>query len=52
MDANYAYFCLHKLNLLPSQFLNLSRQEKAFVIAAIDIKVANEKKEISRSRKK
>ncbi|MGE4214844.1 MAG: hypothetical protein AB7E42_08725 [Anaerotignaceae bacterium] len=43
---------MHKLKLLPSQFLGLSRREKAFVIAAIDIKVANEKKELARNKKK
>lgn len=39
-----AYYCLHNLNMLPSQFLSLDRYEKAFVIAAIDVKVEAEKK--------
>ncbi len=41
--------------MLPTQFVNMSRQEKAFVIAAIDIKVANDKeraKEAERKAKK
>lgn len=31
--------------MLPSEFLSLDRYERAFVIAAIDIKVEKEKKE-------
>ncbi|WP_185807758.1 hypothetical protein [Lysinibacillus telephonicus] len=35
---------LHKLRLLPSQYLNLPRLEKAFVIASIQVKIEAEKK--------
>lgn len=45
MEANYAYYALHKLHILPSVFLNMDEQEKAFVIAAIKIKIDNDKKE-------
>lgn len=45
MEAVYAYYCLHKLKMLPSQFLNLDRYEKAFVIASIDVRVEREKRE-------
>lgn len=31
--------------MLPSEFLSLDRYERAFIIAAIDIKVEKEKKE-------
>jgi hypothetical protein len=31
--------------MLPSQFLELDRRERAFVMASIDIKVDNDKKE-------
>ncbi len=41
--ANYAYYALHKLHILPSVFLELDEQEKAFIIAAIQIKVENDK---------
>jgi hypothetical protein len=30
--------------LTPSQFFNLDRQERAFIIAAIDVRVEREKK--------
>jgi len=35
---------------MPSQFLALSREEKAFVIASIDIKVEQEKKAKKKGR--
>ncbi|MBN1042512.1 hypothetical protein DVW07_10625 [Clostridium botulinum] len=51
-DSNYAFYCLHKLKILPTQFVNMSRQEKAFVIAAIDIKVANDKERAKEAERK
>lgn len=39
-----AYYCLHELHLIPSTFLNLPRRERAFIIAAIEIRVEREKK--------
>ena len=53
--ANYAYYCLHRLKMLPSQFLEMDDEEKAFVIAAIDIKAAEDRKrakEMERRRKR
>ncbi|MDE6916307.1 MAG: hypothetical protein K2P39_05860 [Lachnospiraceae bacterium] len=44
-EANFAYYALHKLHILPSVFEEMEEQEKAFVIAAIKIKVENDKKE-------
>lgn len=43
--ANYAYYALLKLHILPSVFLNMDAQEKAFVIASIKLKIENDKKE-------
>lgn len=51
-DANYAYYCLHKFRMLPSQFAALERREKAFIIAAIDLKIEADKKEQAKMRKK
>ena len=51
-DANYAHYCLHKLHMLPSTFINLDAYEKAFIIASIDIKVENEKKEQKKLQQK
>lgn len=49
-----AYYCLHKLHKWPHEFLGLDVQEQAFVIAAIEIKLKNDKKkaqELKRGRK-
>ncbi len=43
--AGYAHYCLHKLNILPSVFLALSRKERNFIIASIQIKTEKEKEE-------
>lgn len=51
-EANYAYYALHKLHILPSVFLEMEEQEKAFVIAAIKIKVENDKKEKKKAESK
>lgn len=49
-----AYYCLHKLHKWPHEFIELDVQEQAFVIAAIKIKLKNDKKkaqELKRGRK-
>nr|DAT41807.1 MAG TPA: hypothetical protein [Caudoviricetes sp.] len=38
-----------KLHILPSVFLEMDEQEKAFVIASIKIKLENDKKEKKRA---
>ena len=55
MEANIAYYCLHKLHKWPHEFLELSRYEKAYVLAAVKLKIENEKKEakkVQRQKKK
>ena len=55
MEANIAYYCLHKLKILPSQFLQLDINERAFIVAAIEIKIEEDKKQekqIRRPKKK
>lgn len=51
-EANYAYYALHKFRWAPSQFFALDPYEMAFVIAAIDIKVENDKKEAEKAKRK
>ena len=46
------YYCLHKFRWAPHVFLELSPQEQAFVIAAIDRKVEQERKEAAKIKKK
>lgn len=50
MEANIAYYCLHKLHKWPHEFLNLDRYEKAYVIAAVQMKLEKDKKEARRLR--
>jgi len=50
-EANYAYYALHKLRILPREFEEMDRREKAFIIASIDIKLENEKKEMKKVKR-
>ena len=47
---------MHKLHILPSVFVDLPTEEKAFIIAAINMKIDADKKKAkeieSKSRKK
>ena len=40
------------LHILPSQFVGLDPYEKAFVIASIDLRIENEKKQAKAAKKK
>lgn len=50
--ANYAYYCLHKLRITPRQFDEMDKYEKAFVIAAINIKAEADEKEQKKLKSK
>lgn len=52
MEANLAYYCLHKLHKWPHEFLELSRYEKAVVIAAVEMKLEHDKKEAQKAKMK
>ena len=47
-----AYYCLHKLHLLPSQFFQLERKERAFIIAAVQCRAEAEKKQEQQAQAK
>ncbi|MHD0316469.1 hypothetical protein [Fusobacterium sp. THCT1E2] len=47
-----AHYCLHKLRILPSQYLSLEAKEKAFVEASIILKIEKEAKEAKEIGKK
>ena len=51
-DAVFAHYCLQKLHRFPHEFLNLDFKEKAFVIASIQLRVDDEKKEAAKIKKK
>lgn len=45
MESAVAYYALHKFHWTPSQVCELSRQELAFVYAAIEKKQENDKEQ-------
>lgn len=52
LEANIAYYCLHKLHKWPHEFLELPRNERAVVIAAVQMKLKNDRKEAAGARRK
>ncbi|WP_172798777.1 hypothetical protein [Paenibacillus sp. FJAT-26967] len=42
-EANYAYYALHELHILPHDLTAMSVREKAAIFAMIDYKVSKEK---------
>ena len=38
-EYNYAYYCLHKLKIRPSEFAEMDIYEKGFIMACIDLKI-------------
>ena len=50
-EAAYAHYCLQKFHWLPSFFAELDRNEKAFVIASIDLRVEEEKRKAKEIQK-
>lgn len=47
----YAHYALHKLKILPSTLVKMSRQEKAFIYASIDIYAEDSKREMNKIKK-
>lgn len=47
-----AYYCLHKFHKWPHEFVELSRYEKAVVIAAVQKKQKHDEKEARKIRRK
>lgn len=52
MEANVAYYCLHKLHKWPHEYLELEVQEQAYVVAAVEMKLENDKKEAKKAKRK
>ncbi len=49
--AHYAYCCLLEFNITPLAFLEMDFNEKAFLIASLQIKSENEKKQMAKSKR-
>lgn len=47
-----AYYCLHKFHWSPSKFISLPKEEKAFVAAAIGLKIKQEDDEMKKMKSK
>ena len=43
-EATIAFYCLHEFHKFPHEFFDLPRKERAFVIAAINRKIEDDKK--------
>lgn len=48
MESVYAHYALQELHILPSVFLNMGREEKAFVIASIKQRSEDNEKETNK----
>ncbi|MDE7297196.1 MAG: hypothetical protein K2N94_00010 [Lachnospiraceae bacterium] len=51
-EANFAYYALLKLHILPSVFFGMDEQEKAFVVAAIKVKIRNDREREREAKRK
>lgn len=51
-EANYAYAALLKLHILPSVFLQMDENEKAFVIASLRLKAEHDKAAAKKAKNK
>lgn len=52
MEANIAYYCLHKLHKWPHEYLELDVQEQAYVVAAVELKLDADKKAAKKAKKR
>ncbi|MDL2318547.1 hypothetical protein LJC74_05665 [Eubacteriales bacterium OttesenSCG-928-A19] len=50
--ASYAYCALREFGIKPGEFMRMPRNEKAFVIAALEVKAEQEKKQEEEARRK
>lgn len=51
-DWNYAYYALFQLDIKPWEFAAYSIKQKAAIVAMINRRIASEKKERAKARKK
>lgn len=52
MYANIAYYCLLKFHKFPNELMELEENERAFVFAAVAIKINHDKEEADRVKRK
>ncbi|WP_438435403.1 hypothetical protein [Gorillibacterium sp. sgz500922] len=49
--ANYAYYALHELHILPHDLVRMGRREQAAIYAMIDIRIEAERKAANKAKK-
>ncbi|AWV35944.1 hypothetical protein CD191_26865 [Paenibacillus odorifer] len=49
-EANFAYYALHELRILPHELMKLSSRERAAIYAMIAVRVEKEKRDQARSK--
>lgn len=49
--ANVAYYCLHKFHWPPSYFWSLPWKDRAFIMAAVEIRSKRENDELKKIKK-
>ncbi|OMC63177.1 hypothetical protein BK121_28910 [Paenibacillus odorifer] len=49
-EANFAYYALHELHILPHELMKLSSRERAAIYAMIAVRVEKEKRDQARSK--
>lgn len=52
MEANIAYYCLHKFHKWPHEFLDLNVEERAYVVAAVEMKMEQDREAARKSKRK
>lgn len=51
-EANLAYYCLHKFHWKPTILLSMTREEKAFILASIQVRSDAEKEQEKKMKAK
>lgn len=51
MEANIAYYCLHKLHKWPQSSWTLRSRNRAYVVAAVQMKLEKDKREAQKMKK-
>lgn len=49
--THIAYYCFHKIKILPSEFDALPLREKAMIIAFVQERIESEKNEVAKMKK-
>ncbi|WP_169733274.1 hypothetical protein [Cohnella panacarvi] len=51
-EANYAYYALHELHILPHELMRMNRYEQAAIYAMIDERVQAEKRKMKSAKRR